>query len=93
MDEASSIVASAEPKGKEIVVDSEDVSLATLTVSDTDKSIYVKAYRKWTVANKNGKPLMFHCMFIDRQVLTYPIIIIYIYTYSHQTVKKPTTEL
>ncbi|PWA98868.1 helitron helicase-like domain-containing protein [Artemisia annua] len=69
MDEGSSIVVSAEPKGKEVVADSQDISLATLTVSDTDKSIYVKAYRKWTIANKNGKPIMFCCMLIDRQVL------------------------
>ncbi|PWA58231.1 hypothetical protein CTI12_AA402020 [Artemisia annua] len=69
MDESCSIVVSAEPKGKEVVADSEDTKLATLTVSDTGKSIYVKAYRKWTIANKNGKPVMFCCMLIDRQVL------------------------
>ena len=68
MDEVSSIVVSAEPTTKEIVADSEDISVASLTTSDTNKTIYVKAYRKWTISNKNGKPVLFCCMLIDRQV-------------------------
>ena len=68
MDEVSSIVVSAEPTGKEIVVASDDITVASLTTSDTNKTIYVKVYRKWTITNKNGKPVLFCCMLIDRQV-------------------------
>ena len=68
MDEGSSTVVSTKPTGKEINTDTETASLATLTESDIGKSIYVKAYRKWTVTNKNGKPIMFCSMLLDRQV-------------------------
>ncbi|PWA42012.1 hypothetical protein CTI12_AA548580 [Artemisia annua] len=69
MAEASSIVASPKTTDKEIMTEPEDVSLASLTPSDIGKTIYVKAYRKWTLTNKQGKPTMFCCMFIDHAIL------------------------
>ena len=57
--QSSSIVASAESRGKEVVAQSEDIGLANLKESDTSKAIYVKVYRKWTPTNKQGKPVLF----------------------------------
>ena len=68
MDEQCSIVTSATSKGKEIMTESETISLAIIKPSDIGKVLRVKAYRKWTVTNKNGKPTLFCCMFIDQQV-------------------------
>ena len=73
MAEGSSNVTSAESTGKEVTTKMENVSVADLTPSDIGKTIYVKAYRKWTITNKQGKPIMFCCMFIDHQVLS-PIL-------------------
>ena len=68
MDEQSSIVTSAMSTGKEIMTGSETINLAIIKPSDIGKVLRVKAYRKWTVANKHGKPTLFCCMFIDQQV-------------------------
>ncbi|PWA71336.1 hypothetical protein CTI12_AA281810 [Artemisia annua] len=62
MEEGSSIAASTKATGKEIIAHTGTTSLTTITTSDTDKTLYVKAYRKWTVTNKNGKPVMFCCI-------------------------------
>ncbi|PWA63447.1 hypothetical protein CTI12_AA352830 [Artemisia annua] len=69
MDEASSIVTSAKSTGKEIITEPESINLAMIKPSDIGKVLYVKAYRKWTVTTKNGKPTLFCCMFIDQQIL------------------------
>lgn len=68
MEQVSSIVTSSESTGKEIITHPEDISLATIKATDTDKAIYVKAYRKWTPTNRLGKPVLFCCLLIDRQV-------------------------
>ena len=68
MDKDSSIVESSKDAGKEIMVLPENVSLADLKESDIGKTLYVKAYRKWTVTNKHGKPVMFYCMLVDKKV-------------------------
>ena len=68
MEPGSSIVKSCESTGKQIVTSSEDISLATIKATDTDKAIYVRAYRKWTPTNKHGKQVLFCCLLIDRQV-------------------------
>lgn len=68
MEQTSSIVPSSDDKGKQIVTHSEGISLADLTETDHDKVIYVKAYRKWTPTNKQGKPVVFCVMLIDKQV-------------------------
>ncbi|PWA99913.1 hypothetical protein CTI12_AA000430 [Artemisia annua] len=68
MEPGSSIVKSCESTGKEIITSSEDISLATIKATDTDKALCVRAYRKWTPTNKNGKPVLFCCPLIDRQV-------------------------
>ena len=68
MDRDSSIVESSKDAGKEIMVLPENVSLADLKESDIGKTLYVKAYRKWTVTNKHGKPVMFYCMLVDKKV-------------------------
>ena len=68
MEPSSSIVASAQSTGKAIVTHSEDISLNDLKETDTGKAIYVKVYRKWTPTNKQGRPVLFCCMLIDRQV-------------------------
>lgn len=68
MDENSTIVESSKATGKEIMAQPEIVSLADLTACDIDKTLYVKAYRKWTVTNKHGRPVMFCCMLLDKQV-------------------------
>ena len=68
MEQTSSIVASAESKGKEIVAESEEVSLHDIKETDTGKAIYVKVYRKWTPTNRQAKPVIFCCMLIDREV-------------------------
>ena len=68
MDQSSSTVPLTESKGKELVTQTDDISLASLKATDTDKAIYVKVYRKWTVTNKNARPVIFCCMLIDRQV-------------------------
>ena len=48
MDEQCSIVTSATSKGKEIMTESETISLAIIKPSDIGKVLRVKAYRKWT---------------------------------------------
>ena len=68
MEQVSSIVKSSESMGKEIITHAEDNSLAMIKATDTDKAIYVKAYRKWTPTNRLGKPVLFCCLLIDRQV-------------------------
>jgi hypothetical protein len=68
MDKDSTIVESSKATGKEIMAQPENVSLANLTACDVDKTFYVKAYRKWTVTNKHGRPVMFCCMLLDKQV-------------------------
>ena len=68
MEENSSIVPLPKSAGKELMTQSEDVSLSMLKASDIDKAINVKAYRKWTVANKEGRPVLFCCMLLDKQV-------------------------
>ena len=73
MEENSSTVPLPKSTCKELMTESEDVNLSMLKASDIDKAINVKAYRKWTVANKNGRPTMFCCMLIDKQV-RYPVI-------------------
>ena len=68
MEPSSGIVASAQSTGKAVVTNSEDISLNDLKETDTGKAIYVKVYRKWTPTNKQGRPVLFCCMLIDRQV-------------------------
>ena len=68
MGQVSSNFRLSESTGKEIVTHPEDISLATIKAIDTDKAIYVKAYRKWTPTNRLGKPVLFCCLLIDRQV-------------------------
>ena len=68
MEQASSSVPTAKSTGKAIVTKPEDTSLKDLKESDTGKAVYVKVYRKWTPTNKQGKPVLFCCMLIDRQV-------------------------
>ena len=68
MDQTSSIVPSSDAKGKEIVTHSEEISLADLKETDHDKVIYAKVYRKWTPTNRQGKPVVFCVMLIDKQV-------------------------
>ena len=69
MEPSSSIVPLAESKGKTVVAETDDIGLKNLTESDTGKPIYVRVYRKWTPTNKQGRPIMFCCMLIDRKVL------------------------
>ena len=68
MEQTSSIVAAAKSTGKAIMTETEDICLNDLKESDTGKAIYVKIYRKWTPTNKQGKPVVFCCMLIDRRV-------------------------
>lgn len=68
MEQVSSIVTSSESTGKEITTHPEDITLATIKATDTDKAIYVKAYRKWTPTKKLGTPVLICCLLIDRQV-------------------------
>lgn len=70
MDQSSSIVTSSTSTGKQVVTASQDISLANIKESDTDKGICVKVYRKWTPTNKQGKPVLFCCVLIDQQVYT-----------------------
>ncbi|PWA87802.1 hypothetical protein CTI12_AA126660 [Artemisia annua] len=63
----SSIVPSSSSKGKEIVAQSEEASLAALKETDHGKVIHVKVYRKWIPTNKQGKPVVFCVMLIDKQ--------------------------
>ena len=70
MEHSSSIVPLAGSKGKEIVTQQENISLASLKATDTDKAICVKAYQKWTLTNKQGRTALFCCMLIDNQVYT-----------------------
>ncbi|PWA75064.1 hypothetical protein CTI12_AA244130 [Artemisia annua] len=68
MEETSSIVASAESKGKEIVTQLEEVTLANINETDIGKAICVKVYRKWTPTNRQAKPVICCFMLIDRHV-------------------------
>lgn len=68
MEQTSSIVPSSDSKGKEIVAQSEEVSLANIKQSDTGKVVHVRVYRKWTPTNRQARPVVFCCMLIDRQV-------------------------
>lgn len=68
MEHATVSVEPTKSKGKGIVTESQDTALNDLKESDTGKTIYVKVYRKWTPTNKQGKPVVFCCMLIDRQV-------------------------
>ena len=68
MEQTSSIVPSSSSKGKEIVAQSEEASLAALKETDLGKVIHVKVYRKWIPTNKQGKPVVFCVMLIDKQV-------------------------
>ncbi|PWA83855.1 hypothetical protein CTI12_AA163510 [Artemisia annua] len=68
MEKESSIVSLPRSTGKEIMSEAESVSLSMLKPSDVDKTLKVKAYRKWTVTNQYGKPVLFCCMLIDQQV-------------------------
>ncbi|PWA87019.1 hypothetical protein CTI12_AA136210 [Artemisia annua] len=68
MEGSSSIVPIAESKGKEIITQQQSIGLADLKTTDTDKTIYVRAYRKWTPINRQGKPALFCCMLIDAQI-------------------------
>ena len=68
MEPSSGIVPSTHSTGKAIVTHSDDISLNDLKETDTGKAIYVKVYRKWTPTNKQGRPVVFCCMLIDRQV-------------------------
>ncbi|PWA69614.1 hypothetical protein CTI12_AA297070 [Artemisia annua] len=54
--------------GQGIIAQSEDVTLANIEESDAGKPLHVRVYRKWTPTNKQGKPVMFSCILIDRQV-------------------------
>ena len=64
----TSIVETSKSKGKEVIAHVEDIALANLKATDTDKAIYVRVYRKWTPTNRQGRPVVFCCMLIDRQV-------------------------
>ena len=68
MEPSSSIVPSAQSTEKAIVTHSDDISLNDLKETDVGKAIYVKVYRKWTPTNKQGRPVLFCCMLIDRHV-------------------------
>lgn len=68
MDSSSGIVPSDESTGKAIIPISDDVGLNNLKESDIGRPVYVKVYRKWVPTNKQGKPVVFCCMLIDRQV-------------------------
>lgn len=66
MEQESSIVPS--DKGKQIVTEPEEVNLGSLKESDIGKILHVKVYRKWTPTNQQGKPVVFCCMLLDKQV-------------------------
>ena len=68
MDQTSSIVPSSTSKGKEIVTRSEETSLNDLKETAHGQVIYVKVYRKWTPTNKQGQPVLFCVLLIDKQV-------------------------
>ena len=68
MEQTSSIVPSSHSTGKEIVTQTETITLDNLKESDTGKAICVKVYRKWTPTNKQARPVLFCCMLIDKQV-------------------------
>ena len=68
MEQTSSIVPSSTSKGKEIVTHSEETSLNDLKETAHGQVIYVKVYRKWTPTNKQGKPVLFCVLLIDKQV-------------------------
>ena len=68
MEQTSSIVPSSDSKGKEIVTHSEETSLADLKETDHGQVIYAKVYRKWTPTNKQGRPVLFCVILIDKQV-------------------------
>ena len=68
MDHSSSIITSEQSTSKAIVTHLDDIALNNLKETDTRKAICVKVYRKWIPTNKQGKPVVFCCMLIDRQV-------------------------
>ncbi|PWA87518.1 hypothetical protein CTI12_AA129720 [Artemisia annua] len=72
MEQSSSIVPLSESKGKSIITQQDTINLSDLKLTDTDKAIHVKAYRKWTPTNKHGKPVIFCCMLIDSQIKPKP---------------------
>ncbi|PWA39587.1 hypothetical protein CTI12_AA570420 [Artemisia annua] len=67
MEPSSSIVPFTEPTSKAIVAETNDIGLKDLKETDTGKPIYVRVYRKWTPTNKQGRPILFCCMLIDRK--------------------------
>ncbi|PWA60222.1 hypothetical protein CTI12_AA381250 [Artemisia annua] len=68
MEQTSSIVPSSNSTGKEIVAHSQEITLANLKESDTGKVICARVYRKWTPTNRQGKPVLFCIMLIDKEV-------------------------
>ena len=68
MEQISSTVPPSGSKGKEIAAESQEITLADITQSDSGKAIHVRVYRKWTPTNKQARPVLFCCMLIDRQV-------------------------
>lgn len=68
MEQTPRIVSSSDSTGKEIVAHSQEITLANLKESDTNKAIYARVYRKWTPTNRQGKPVLFCIMLIDKEV-------------------------
>ncbi|PWA35690.1 hypothetical protein CTI12_AA608270 [Artemisia annua] len=53
--------------GKEIITQPDTTNLLDLKLTDLDKCIFVKVYRKWTVNNKASIPVLHRCILLDQQ--------------------------
>ena len=68
MEQVSSTLPPSGSKGKEIAAESQEITLAGITQSDSGKAIHVRVYRKWMPTNRQGRPVLFCCILTDQQV-------------------------